>query len=280
MDKFDYSTEARNVLNQFYNVDRLVYVEGDDDIPFWEIIFETLADFSVSFEAVGGKKELLKLANEIENRKADYLLAMDSDYDTVVGLETNPSIIRTYGYSIENTLICTEAICKSLKTLLRLSSKLAPEDTCKQWLEEVELKVRRLVACDILNHVKGTGLSVIPSSSESLMKSRNSSDLCDKKIESLISNLSNHLSETEISNELKNIEANNLNLLDLIKGHFLFSAALKFLKYQAKKLGKSTSISKDMFYLAMIAVFESIFNQNHRHFTYYRDKIESVPSIT
>lgn len=34
MADLEYSIEARNILNVFYGVERVVYVEGEDDIAF------------------------------------------------------------------------------------------------------------------------------------------------------------------------------------------------------------------------------------------------------
>ncbi|EGA69570.1 hypothetical protein VISI1226_13648 [Vibrio sinaloensis DSM 21326] len=39
-DDFFYSAEAENIINEFHSVDVMVYVEGVDDIPFWDFIFE------------------------------------------------------------------------------------------------------------------------------------------------------------------------------------------------------------------------------------------------
>lgn len=277
MASFDYSIEAKNVLNQFYSVDKIVYVEGDDDIPFWEVIFDKLASFSVEFESAGGKPELMKLVQAIEDGEADYLLALDSDYDTIIGLEFNPAIIRTYGYSMENTLICAETLCKSLKTLLRLPIKETPHEMCKEWVIEVEEAVRYFVACDIVNHVEGLGLLVIPDSSDRFMKSKNSCDLCEEKIKEYLDDLSPRFGEERALSELDRLNSSSLSLLDILKGHFLFSAALRFLKIQARRLGKNISISKDMFYLAIITVFEGLFDQKHRHFAHYKEQIESIP---
>ncbi|PLW83642.1 hypothetical protein CWI75_04645 [Kineobactrum sediminis] len=280
MDDFDYSVEARNVLNKFYGVDRLVYVEGGDDIPFWEIVFEKLADFSVEFESVGGKSELIKLAQAIEHDEADYLLAMDSDYDSILKSEVNPSIIRTYGYSIENTLIGTETICKSLKTLLRLPAKETPHDICQQWMFSIENDVRKLVACDIINHADGLGLSVIPDTSDRFMKSKSSCDLCEMKIEEFINELDLAFDKNVVLSEQNRVLSCGFNFLDIVRGHFLSSAALRFLRVQAKRLGRNISISKDMFYVAMLTVFEGNFNREHRHFMHYKEQILSVPKIS
>ncbi len=40
MDEFHYSSEAENILNRFYQAEIMVYVEGDDDICFWETYFQ------------------------------------------------------------------------------------------------------------------------------------------------------------------------------------------------------------------------------------------------
>lgn len=277
MDSFDYSAEARNVLNLFYSVDKIVYVEGDDDIPFWEVIFDKLADFSVEFESAGGKSELMKLVQAIEDGEAEYLLALDSDYDAISGIEFNQAIIRTYGHSIENTLICAETLCKSLKTLLRLSKKEAPLEICNQWMNDVEEAVSYFVACDIVNHMEGLGLSVIPDSSDRFMKSKNSCDLCGEKIKEYLDDLSAQLEESRALNQRDRISSSSFTFLDILRGHFLFSAAMRFLKIQAKRVGKNISISKDMFYLTMITVFEGLFDTRHRHYSHYKEQIEAIP---
>ena len=60
MSDIQYSTDALNVLSDFYGVDTLVYVEGDDDVIFWQAIFEKFASRSVRFESVGGDAALAK----------------------------------------------------------------------------------------------------------------------------------------------------------------------------------------------------------------------------
>ncbi|HCX7732599.1 TPA: hypothetical protein OZ640_004640, partial [Escherichia coli] len=39
-ENFSWSNEAENVISLFYDADIMVYVEGEDDIAFWEIIFK------------------------------------------------------------------------------------------------------------------------------------------------------------------------------------------------------------------------------------------------
>jgi hypothetical protein len=95
---FSYSTEAKNVLNKFYRVEKILYVEGDDDIPFWECVFDKLSPFSVKVKEAGGKSEAKKYAAEIVTGAADYLVAMDADYDKLFFQDDHPNVIYTYGY--------------------------------------------------------------------------------------------------------------------------------------------------------------------------------------
>ncbi len=66
MAKLEYSVGAKNVLTRFYRVDKMLYVEGDDDVPFWEFMFEKFADFNVEVQEVGGKEELRKYVKLID----------------------------------------------------------------------------------------------------------------------------------------------------------------------------------------------------------------------
>ena len=60
-----YSADAHNVLSKFYNADKMVYVEGDDDVLFWEFIFNKFSNFKVKVQGVGGKPELEKYIKRI-----------------------------------------------------------------------------------------------------------------------------------------------------------------------------------------------------------------------
>jgi len=126
MVEFDHSIDAKNVLNKFYRVEKIVYVEGDDDVAFWEYLFERFFSLSVEIEAVGGKVELKRISELIHSNEAEYIVAMDSDYDDFSGFDYHPNILRTYGYSIENTMVSRESICKILKTIARLPNKEVP----------------------------------------------------------------------------------------------------------------------------------------------------------
>lgn len=276
MSDFDYSTDAKNVLNRFYQVDRVIYVEGEDDIPFWEIIFSRLSNIDVKLESVGGKPELLKHAKAIYEDEAEYLIAMDSDFDRVFGIETHPSIFRTYGHSIENTLICKESICNIIKNLARIPKRDAPYEACEEWLSDLNEKIKGIVLSDIINAKEELGLSVVPDSSERFMKGGGSASMSHEKVGDFVDRLGIDKVK-KFRPEDDNLKRKNMEYLDVIRGHFLFSAVIKFIKIKARSLGKKVTVSRDMLYSNLVSVFESVFNKNHPHYEFYKVELASLP---
>lgn len=276
MPEFDYSTDAKNVLNRFFQVDRVVYVEGEDDIPFWEIVFDKLTNIQVKIEAVGGKPELLKHAEAIYENEAEYFLAMDSDFDRVFDVEKHPAIIRTCGYSIENTLICKESICRIIRNLARIPKRNVPYEACEEWLTDLNEKIKDIVLSDVVNTKEELGLSVVPDSSERFMKSANSPYISNEKISDFVERLGIYKVE-KFTPEIENLDIKRIVYLDAIRGHFLFSAVMKFVKIKTRSLGKNVSVSKDMLYSNLVSVFESVFNRDHPHYDFYKNELAPLP---
>jgi len=97
----------------------MVYVENEDDIPFWRGVFDRYAPqlhFKISFPSYNlarGKEEILKI------QAGEYLLlCVDSDYDYLLQNATEVSkrineddyIFQTYAYSIENYKCYAESL--------------------------------------------------------------------------------------------------------------------------------------------------------------------------
>uniref|UniRef100_UPI000A82428C DUF4435 domain-containing protein n=1 Tax=Vibrio campbellii TaxID=680 RepID=UPI000A82428C len=80
MTEFSYSVDAEDVMSSFYGVDAILYVEGEDDIPFWDAIFSNLSDLSLEIKEVGGCDELEPYITKICNGELTDLVAMDRDF--------------------------------------------------------------------------------------------------------------------------------------------------------------------------------------------------------
>lgn len=101
-----------------------VFVEGDDDIPFWERIFKTGSSSSLRFEVKTASREGLAkgktaLLKHVKDGVGDFLLiCVDSDYDYLLQDATPNStainhslyIFQTYTHSIENYKCFAESL--------------------------------------------------------------------------------------------------------------------------------------------------------------------------
>ncbi len=110
-----FSTEyvrARNALNQRTGNVIEIFVENEDDVPFWSHVFR---QFYIPIRIYPASKDSLARGKEIVLKNLDragefLLLCVDSDYDYLLGetterskqLNNNPFIFQTYTYSIEN----------------------------------------------------------------------------------------------------------------------------------------------------------------------------------
>ncbi|EFH7276721.1 DUF4435 domain-containing protein, partial [Escherichia coli] len=134
MDDFHYSSEAENVLSLFYQAEVMVYVEGDDDICFWETIFNKSSSLKVEVQDVGGCEELKKFITRLLEEDLQVIVACDSDLTCFKEQQMSDSrIIRTPGYSIENTFICLDGVYKAIKTLGKIPKKIMDTIDLEAW---------------------------------------------------------------------------------------------------------------------------------------------------
>lgn len=109
-----YSADAINVLNKFHRCEQLIYVEGEDDILFWDTLFQCCGIEEYKIEPKDGVEELNKYINKLETEELNIIIATDSDYYIFnKHPPKNRRIIRTIGYSIENTLYAPKCVEKN-----------------------------------------------------------------------------------------------------------------------------------------------------------------------
>lgn len=276
MTNLSYSNDAENVLNRFYGVDLIVYVEGSDDIPFWEFLFELFVDYSVEINDVGGLPEIEKYISKVEAGEINAVVACDADFSYSGNFSEHSNVLRSYGYSIENSLICDNTIKKVIRSIGRIPRKKLEGIKVSDWLNRVESCTKKLVIHDIANHKLNTGQSVAGNNCSKFMKSKKSSEICVNKIETHLARIN-----LNIPNDLKlkienSIVESDRTEIDFLRGHFLFSASLKFIISKIKEFGKKVSISNDSLFSALIIAFEAVFNSSHKQYNYYKNIICKV----
>lgn len=276
MANLQYSLGARNVLNRFHSVEKMIYVEGDDDIPFWEIVINSIGEFSYKIEESGGKPQLSDRILEIQGGGADFLVAIDSDFDDFLSGRLNAKIIKTFGYSIENSIVSDVVLHKAVCNISKISKKSFSVDECKEWVELIDDAISKLVLYDISNRVDSHGVAVIGENCDRFMISKKSCALCGDKINEHISTFPFCVSEDAGLIFLQAFEKRNLKNIDMLRGHFLMSLAFRFVKSKVAKFKGEISISREAFYGVMATCFEASFVKDHPHRNFYEESIREA----
>lgn len=268
MNEFGWSANAINVLNKFHEVEFMVFVEGQDDVPFWDIVISHFTIKKFQVKSAGDKSTLKKYLRE-RSLYSNYLIAMDSDYDQLNGELSNQEVMLTYGYSIENTLITPSVIQDLIATHSRIQKSNVEIDSVKKWIDDFEVVIEALLAADILNREqKITDRQIIPDNAARFYEG-NALFPQTHKINTYLMQRGFDLDELSCRERLQ-----HFTIFEITKGHFVFSAVFNFIKKQVDSYReRSIPISTESFYSFCISSFKNSFNHNHPHFSYYKDMV-------
>lgn len=268
MADLEYSTDALNAKSAFYRAKAIVYVEGDDDVLFWEELFSKVPEFSAVIESVGGSGELDKYIAQIENGKLDAIAARDADFLRFQGMVANTSrVIYTFGYSMENSLYTSEVIHHIARSWCKSPSLTNAQ--CTKWLNELGTAFAPLIALDIANSVSDAGASVLADNCTRYMTGQSSAIPCSVRIGTHVADVEPRIPKQAVASAKKAVLSSKTGSIDNLRGHLLATAVLKFLLQTAKSLGKKINVSMDALYAAAISNFARVFGPAHPHHTYY-----------
>lgn len=276
MANLSYSNDALRVLNQFYGAEKILYVEGEDDIVFWESMLEKFGVAGIKVKAVSGLPELEKMIEKISIGEIRSLAARDRDYTDFKDVEALGCVLYTYGHSIENTLLHESVITRVLKTYGRLGARQVKDGEFSEWFYRFNEVFELMVIYEAAKERKGCGILIMGDNCTRFMKTQSSHSPCSKKINA-------YLRECRAAEELediiedieKRIRETERNSCDYMRGHFLFSGCLKFANY---KLGQYTNkkISKDGFFSGLVLAFQSCFDESHPHYSFYQNEMQKI----
>ncbi|RJG00915.1 DUF4435 domain-containing protein [Noviherbaspirillum sedimenti] len=277
MSSLEYSIDALNVKSAFYRAETMVYVEGDDDVLFWETVLSRTTDIQFEIECVGGSSEIDKHIDQIESGELRALVARDSDLLPFISKpSSSPQILYTFGYSIENTLYTVETIYPLAKSWCK--SPKVTNDECQTWLNEFSNKFMPLVHLDIANALGDAGVNTIGDNCTKFMTSQSSATPCPAKITRHVEATKIQLDEKFIAEASSALGVDANRIISFIRGHFLQSAVIKFLVNKANSYGKKVTISADSLYAAALANFGNTFVPTHPHYNHYATS--SINAIT
>jgi hypothetical protein len=272
-----YSSNALDTLTKFHRKNYIVYVEGDDDVIFWEKILQRFGMKNFELKVAGGSNEIDKYIKSIISDNVDIIVARDCDYNDVLGTQYfHNRIIYTYGYSIENTMYCPRNIQYIVSLFAKRSVSIERETT--EWIDSFSDSVKTLIYIDIVNHKYKKGIKVIPDTCLPFTENKKSHNISNTKIEDYTRNLYNNFTPSEIS------EINNLSIsiskenFFLIRGHFLTHAIINFIKYNVKNIcNRDITLPLENLYALLISNFEKMCS-NRKDMLYLKIKINQLLS--
>lgn len=256
MDSLEYSIDALDAKGLFYNKCLTVFVEGKDDVLFWDYLFK-IAEVSAHIEDVGGDKEIEKYIVDILDNDASFLVACDNDHNDFIETKINhPQIIKTYGYSIENSMYNFDKIEDIISKLSR--QKVDVKNVIEKWAEDFSNQVYELLKYDIANHKFKKGITVFGDSCVRFLKSNSSHKLSKEKINQYIESIKDKFEIVEIQEVERLLNTSEKDFWFLIKGHFLTNATMNLIKSLVnEQCGANCGISLDMIYSLTIDCTEN-----------------------
>lgn len=238
----DGKTKQKNVI---------AYVEGEDDIPFWDNVLSLYTKYSFTvitnraYEVAGkfpnGKTALLN----ISNLKADRIICIDADLDLIVKkyskystiIKRNPFIINTEFYAIENVLsqtpllsnvvleITGDSISYDFAKFLKIFS-CAIADLFYLYLSTIKGKRKKFSLEDFKSYINSIKLN-ITNTEENLRLFKN-----DYQVRLNSELLIHQNSITQYRQRLKKQGFKERDIYKLMQGHSLYNSIIRELLCQ------------------------------------------------
>lgn len=247
MDNLEYSQDALEIKGSFYGKNYTVYVEGDDDVMFWTKLFE-LANVDAHIEEVGGCGEIKKLITDIHDNDASFIVACDADHsDFGSSFYNHKQVIKTYGYSIENSMYYINNIENAIQKLGRKPKSLAEE--IENWTLTFSNNLFDLLVYDVANSIYNKGVRIFGDNCQRFLKNNSSIEICNNQINKYIASVKNNFTEEEIKKTRRLITKSKKNLWFHLKGHFITHGVINLIQYHVKKISNTKcSLTLDSLY--------------------------------
>lgn len=271
MRELSYSPNALNTLTLFHRTKYIIFVEGDDDVPFWDEVFKLFGLADVHFKVAGGKLEIEKLVQTIINDGTNIVIARDCDYSDILNQQNDHKrILYTYGYSIENSMYCAPSLAKAITIYSRSAEERTSE--IESWLQSLLASFEELIVYDVANEKFGKGIEVMNGKCVRFLESDKSYLANRKSIKAHIKKIERHFSSHEIDEITELLKRSKKPTFSVIRGHFLTNAIMNFIKNKANL----NSLSHEMLYGQMIAQLSCCIKENDM--TYLENQINRLIS--
>lgn len=275
MSEITYSLEALNVLNKFHRVAVAVHVEGEDDIVFWQKVFELITDRKVGFISAGGSVELDRRIKLIEAGSLDAIAARDSDYHVLRNIASDsPRVLYSYGYSIENTLYSASTVADISKISCRTDNDLFTDTN--NWKNLFANSFSSLLRLDLANDIGNLGMSVLGDNCSRYMENDSSQKPCTLKISAKEASTLAQLNANSIAIADNILNVDEFDSWRWLRGHFVASGVQKYISNAAKDVGRRTSIAHDHIFGQAIFCVHKVFSDDIVQNSHYHTSVTAA----
>lgn len=253
-----HSNSAISITHEFYDTRVMVYVEGVDDISFWdELLRKRVPETFYTIEQVNGKNNLKYYINGLLNGTiTNVVVACDSDYNNILmnqepDFYINPLIIKTYGHSIENTMFCPKLVAKYIRNIIKNTNDYYP--AIKEWYDNFCFMSLQLLPYDILNQEEinqvdiGTKKKAFNENFYRLLDDTNKMMLDQHKVEEFISRIKVNYKDSDVEYINSRIHLEPRESRYIIQGHFLELAVMNLIRETIKQEKKVTLSNEAIF---------------------------------
>ncbi|MFV0845090.1 DUF4435 domain-containing protein [Klebsiella quasipneumoniae] len=222
--------KALSVINKFKRVSAILYVEGPSDRVFWKTLLDSKGVSNISIEIAGSCTIIDDYINKILNDNLEIFVARDKDYKyTLNKIPKHKRVLITFGHSIENTLVYNDAIVNIGKSIGGDN-----EHCCisvQNWHDYIVNQLQPLVIREFANEATGSGLSIFGDHGDHLFgKKWQSDNFPTEMIYKKITEIDTVILPQALQEAQHIVEEQQNDIFHFIRGHFLFSLALKFVK--------------------------------------------------
>lgn len=254
-----HSNDAINVTHKFYDKRFMLYVEGDDDIVFWDEHFRKYISSELyEIEQVHGKENLNRYITGIkDNKLSNIVVACDSDFtffSEITSLD-NPFIVRTYGHSIENTMFCPCSVAAYIRRLSKTTTDYLPEVV--EWLNQFCSIAQKLLPYEIENEINPTHCAELPKVFNKgvryFQNTETKINLDEDKVNTYIRSIAQNYNPDKITKIERQIKECPYETRYLIQGHFIADAMMNYIRIRVKQIkGQSITLSNGAIYESIV----------------------------
>lgn len=244
-----YTPSGLRVKAAFFNKKAMVYIEGEDDIIFWEQFFDPEV---YEVQDVGGCGNFKYYYQLIQGGTKTFIIAGDSDYGCFVCNDISPLVVKTYGHSVENMMYCPHNLNYMIQKHCR-NSRLNSLSYINAYYVDFMKKFHKLLVLDVANYVYNRGVKILGDTCYRFLDQANLPYIDQNAVDSYYNSVVKNFTNEEIQDAERRIALDSREERLMIKGHFMTEAIRLLIDgYIRNKSSKNPRISGDVLYASLV----------------------------